>query len=327
MNYIILLLGGITLIYAILFFFIGLLLIIKGGDWFTESAITLARSSGLPEVLIGATIVSLATTLPEAVVSISAAQDGYTTMSVGNAVGSIICNIGLILAFINIIKPSKITSNFFKLKSMLMILYFILMSYLALDGIVNKTDALILIAMLIIYVFFDFFILKNKMGKRNVSEKLLLNSKMKLKIGVFFIIGTIAILAGAELLIHSGVIIAKSIGVPESVIALSIIAIGTSLPEFATALTALRKGHANLSIGNIIGANILNITMVTGISAFTTPLKIVRQNIVLDFPVALLIMLILVIPSLVKKKIYRIQGIILLLTYISYVIFLYSVYL
>ncbi len=315
------------MIYAILIFFIGLLLIVKGGDWFTESAISLARASGLPEVLIGATIVSFATTLPESVVSISAAQDGYTTMSLGNAVGSVICNIGLILAFVNIIKPSKITSNFFKLKSILMISYFFVMSFLALDGTVSKQDSLILIAMLIIYVCIDFFILKNKTGKKVVNEKLRLDSKMKLKIGLFFILGAMAILAGAELLIHSGVIIAKGIGVPESVIALSIIAVGTSLPEFATALTALKKGHANISIGNIVGANILNITMVTGISAFVNPLKILRQNILLDFPVAIIIMLTLVIPSFMKKKIYRLQAIILMLVYIAYVIFLYSVYL
>lgn len=315
------------MIYAILIFFIGLLLIVKGGDWFTESAISLARASGLPEVLIGATIVSFATTLPESVVSISAAQDRYTTMSLGNAVGSVICNIGLILAFVNIIKPSKITSNFFKLKSILMISYFFVMSFLALDGTVSKQDSLILIAMLIIYVCIDFFILKNKTGKKVVNEKLRLDSKMKLKIGLFFILGAMAILAGAELLIHSGVIIAKGIGVPESVIALSIIAVGTSLPEFATALTALKKGHANISIGNIVGANILNITMVTGISAFVNPLKILRQNILLDFPVAIIIMLTLVIPSFMKKKIYRLQAIILMLVYIAYVVFLYSVYL
>lgn len=315
------------MLYAILLFFIGLLLIIKGGDWFTDSAISLARASGLPEVLIGATIVSFATTLPETIVSITAAQDGFTTMSVGNAVGSVICNIGLILAFVSIIKPNKINSNFFKLKSILMISYFIIMAYLAFDGIVSKSDSLILIAMLIIYVVCDFFILKNRTSKKTVSEKLHLEPNTKLKIGVLFAVGAISIFAGAELLIHSGIVIAKGIGVPESVIALSIIAVGTSLPEFATAITALKKGHSNISIGNIIGANILNITMVTGISAFIAPLKILRQNILLDFPIALLIMLTLVIPSFIKKKIYRTQSIILLVIYIGYVVFLYSVYL
>lgn len=315
------------MIYAILLFVVGLFLIIKGGDWFTDSAITLARASGLPEVLIGATIVSLATTLPEAIVSISAARDGFTTMSVGNAVGSIICNTGLILALINILKPSKITSNFFRLKSILMILYFIIMSYLALNGLIDKSDSFILIAMLIIYVIFDFIILKNRMGKKTVKDKLHLEPKIKLKIGVLFVIGAFAIFGGAELLIHSGIVIAKGIGVPESVIALSIIALGTSLPELATAITSLKKGHANIAIGNIIGANILNITLVTGISAFISPLKILKQNIFLDFPVALLIMLALVIPSFIKKKVYRIQGIVLLVLYILYLVFLYSIYL
>lgn len=315
------------MIYAILFFCIGLLLIVKGGDWFTESAISIARASGLPEVLIGATIVSLATTLPEALVSISAAEDGYTTISIGNAVGSIICNIGLILAFINIIKPSKITSNFFKLKSLLMILYFVIMAYLAIDGRINKSDAIVLITMLIVYIVFDFFILKNKLDKKPVKQKLHLDSKMKLKIGLFFVLGAVAILAGSEILVHSGVILAKGIGVPESVIALSLIAVGTSLPEFATALTALKKGHTNISIGNILGANILNITMVTGISAFVAPLKILKQNLFLDFPVALLVMLVLVIPSFISKRIYRVQGLALLIIYISYLVFMYSVHL
>ncbi len=315
------------MIYAILLFVIGLLLIIKGGDWFTDSAISLARASGLPEVLIGATIVSLATTLPEAIVSISAAQDGFTTMSVGNAVGSVICNIGLVLAFICIMRPCKITSNFFRLKSALMISYFVIMTYLAIDGTIDKSDSLLLISMIIIYVICDFFILKNRLGKKTVVEKLKLEPKIKLRIGVLFIVGAIAIFGGAELLIHSGVVIAKEIGVPESVIALSIIAIGTSLPELATAITSLKKGHSNIAIGNIVGANILNITMVTGVSAFIAPLKILKQNIFLDFPVALLVMLFLAIPSFIKKKIYRTQGIILLLAYLGYIVFLYSIYL
>lgn len=315
------------MIYAFLIFLIGLLLIVKGGDWFTESAISIARASGLPEVLIGATIVSLATTLPEAIVSISAAKDGYTTMSTGNAVGSVICNIGLILAVICTIKPSKITSNFFRLKSALMISYFTIMMYLALDGIINKQDSHILIAMLIIYVLLDFFILKNKIGNKKVTEKLQLNFKEKIKVGVLFVVGAIFIFAGAEMLIHSGIVIARGIGVPESVIALSIIAVGTSLPELVTAFTSLKKGHTNISIGNIIGANIINITMVIGASALITPLTILKQNIFLDFPTAILIMLVLVAPSFIKKKIYRIQSIILLSIYILYITFLYGIYL
>lgn len=314
------------MIYAILLFSIALLLIVKGGDWFTESAISLARASGIPQVIIGATIVSLATTLPETIVSISAAEDGYTTMSIGNAIGSIICNIGLILAFTCILKPSRITSNFFRLKSFLMILYFFIVSYLSIDGMIGNSDAVMLIVMLIIYVLFDFFILKNRVSKKAFNEKLRLDSKTKLRVGMFFVIGAISILAGAELLIHSGVIIAKGIGVPESVIALSIIALGTSLPEFATALTSLKKGYTDLAIGNIVGANILNITMVIGISSLTSSLSITRQNIFLDFPVVILLMLVLVIPSFINKKTFRIQGIILLLIYITYLVFLYGVY-
>lgn len=315
------------MIYAFLIFLIGLLLIIKGGDWFTESAISIARASGLPEVLIGATIVSLATTLPETIVSISAAKDGYTTMSIGNAVGSVICNIGLILAVICTIKPSKITSNFFRLKSALMISYFIILIYLALDGFINKQESHILIALLIIYVFLDFFILKSKVKNYKITEKLHLNFKEKIKVRVLFIAGAIFIFAGAEMLIHSGVVIAKGIGVPESVIALSIIAVGTSLPELVTAFTSLKKGHTDISIGNIIGANILNITIVIGASALITPLTILRQNIFLDFPTTFLIMLVLVVPSFIKKKVYRIQSIILLAIYILYIVFLYGIYL
>lgn len=315
------------MIYAILLFLLGLLLIIKGGDWFTDSAITLARASGLPEVLIGATIVSLATTLPETIVSMSAAKDGFITMSIGNAVGSIICNTGLILALICIIKPSKITSNFFRLKSILMCLYLIIMVYLALDGVIDKSNSLVLIAMLIIYVVFDFFILKNRIEKKAINHKLHLESKVKLRIGVLFIVGALTIFGGAELLIHSGAAIARGMRVPESVIALSIIALGTSLPELSTAITALKKGHSNIAIGNIVGANILNITMVIGVSAFVAPLEILKQNILLDFPLALIIVLVLIIPSLIKKKVYRVQGIALLVTYIVYLVFLYGVYL
>ncbi len=318
--------GGVNLLFTILLFCVGLVLIIKGGDYFIESAVRIARASHLPEIFIGATIVSIATTLPEGVVSITASVKGYTTMSIGNAIGSTICNTGLILGLMSLIKPSKIKGKFFKLKAIIMLLYFVAIIVLAYDGLISTTDSVLLLMLLFFYIIIDTFILKYKQNQNMQHNKIITSMKEKIKVILFFIIGILGIVIGSNLLINNGISIAQFIGVPESVISLSFIALGTSLPELTTAITALKKGHTSLSVGNIIGANILNITMVIGASGIINPLEITRQNIVLDFPTAFLMTAILTLPSIFRSKITKFQGFILLIIYISYILILYNIY-
>jgi len=313
------------LIITILLFCSGLYLVVKGADWFTDSAVAIARASHLPEIFIGATIVSVATTLPESVVSVTAASQGYTTVSFGNVIGSIICNTGLILGLINLIKPGKIYGKFFKVKSILLIGYLGIDFLFAYDRTIGRTESVFLLTMLLFYIVLDFFILKYKINQAPPMNMQNEPSVNKARAIGFFAIGITAILVGANLLINNGIKIANYIGVPEAVIALSMIALGTSLPELATAVTSLRKGYVSLSIGNVIGANILNIAMVTGLSALTQPLEILKQNIYLDLPVALFVVLILTVPCIIRSRITRLQSFILLSGYILYIYVLYGI--
>lgn len=314
------------MIIPILLFLIGLILIVKGGDLFIDSSINIARAYHLPEIFIGATIVSLATTAPEVIVSVTAAANGHTTMSIGNAIGSTICNTGLILGITNIIMPSTIKGKFFKIKSIILLLFFIVISFFAYDGLITKDDSLMLIMLLLGYMMLDTFILKYKRKQTSQHNREIFGFSRKIKTLLFFVIGIFSIIGGSNLLINNGVRIAEFIGVPESVISLSLIAFGTSLPELTTALTAMKKGHTSLSAGNIIGANILNITFVIGSSGLVSPLTIEKQNIILDFPVSFLLILVLTLPCLFKNKISRIQAIILLIIYVTYITILYRLY-
>ncbi len=306
-------------------FCLGLFLVVKGADWFTEAAVSIARASRLPEIFIGATIVSIATTLPESVVSITAAGQGYTTVSFGNAIGSIICNTGFILGLVNLIRPGRVSGNFFIVKSAVLILYIGVGFIFAYDRTIDRKESLLLLLLLLLYIILDFFILKYKQNQNAHTVSTDKARADKAKSAAYFVMGIIFILAGANLLISNGIKIAGLIGVPEAVIALSMIALGTSLPELATALTSLRKGYVSLSIGNIIGANILNITMVTGLSGMIRPISIMKQNIYLDFPAAMLFILILTLPCFFKSRITRVQSFFLFSGYLVYIFLLYFI--
>ncbi|MGO1370187.1 MAG: calcium/sodium antiporter [Senegalia sp. (in: firmicutes)] len=310
---------------TIILFSLGLVLIVKGGDLFIDSSINVAKISNLPEILIGATIVSLATTAPEAIVSITASLRNYTQMSVGNSIGSIVCNTGLILGVSNFIKPSKVKGKFTKLKSLMLIVFFAIFFIISNDRMINHSDAMILLVLLSIYILFDLLVINYKKSS-SINNEVTYMKKDLIKILFLFLIGITGIFIGSNLLISNGIIIAKFIGVPEAVISLTFIALGTSLPELTTALTALRKGHSSLSVGNIIGANILNISLVLGAAGFLNPLEITNQNIYLDFPVAFIMILILGLSCILKGRINKIIGFLLFAIYISYLIFLYYLY-
>ncbi|MTI68120.1 MAG: calcium/sodium antiporter [Firmicutes bacterium] len=312
------------MLVIILMFILGLTLVIKGGDWFVDSSVNIAKISGLPEIFIGATIVSLATTSPELLVSATASYKGYTTMSIGNSLGSMICNMGLILGFLSILRPSNIHSRVFKIKSLILMIYTGILFLLSLNKIINKTEGLFLLVLLIFYIIINSLILKKE---KRIKRKLKVTNKEKIIISIKFIIGILAIIVGSNLLVNNGVLIAEMLKVPEAIISLTLIALGTSLPELVTAISAFKKGNTSISTGNIIGANILNGVLVLGVSSLISPLKILNQNLSIDYLVVFILTLILIIPSLKLKKVTRIQGILLFSIYILYLIVLYLVYL
>lgn len=245
---------------AVLLFVIGLVLIIKGGDFFVDAASWIAEVSGIPNFIIGATIVSLATTLPELLVSIMATAGGQTGIAVGNAVGSVTANTSLILAISLVFAPCVVSRKQFGLKGFLMILSSVLLFVLSLSGHLKLLPSLLLFIVLGVFVYENIASAKKEGG--NVERRRIENKKEIVVNILKFIFGAAGIVVGARLLVDNGTIIAEKLGVPDSIIGVTMIAIGTSLPELTTAIIALVKKKGNLSLGNIIGANIIDMTLI-----------------------------------------------------------------
>jgi cation:H+ antiporter len=301
-----------------------MLCLIKGGDWFVDSAVEIAKISGLSQVLIGATIVSVATTLPELIVSSTAAYHGETTMSVGNAVGSMICNIGFILAISSIFGNIVIKDKHFKMKSITLILYTFVLIACSLDMKIVAAESVLLIILLIIYLYTNVRNLSST--KRTINNiKILNKSDIKFeKIIINFILGLILIFIGSNIIVKNGIILAEFMRVPTAVVSLTIIALGTSLPELVVGISSLLKGNEEISVGNIIGANIFNVSLVIGTSGLVSELKIIPQNLMLDMPIAFLLSLVLIIPSLITKRILKIQGLFMISIYFAYIIYIFQ---
>ncbi|GAA0106006.1 calcium/sodium antiporter [Paraclostridium sordellii] len=316
------------MIFTIILFLIGFVLITKGADIFIESTISVAKRTNISEMVLGATIVSLATTFPELTVSAFASVEGHTTMSLGNAVGSIICNTGLALGLVAIIKPFKVNSREFNSKAILLISSIIVLIVLGFDKNIDRVDSMALIGILFIYMINNYKSIpkSNKNMKQSNKNGIKIKSKDFMKIITMFILGITMMIIGSKLLVNNGIKIAEFVGVPQAVISLTVIALGTSLPELVSCLTAIRKNHNAISVGNILGANILNVSSVIGVSSFINDIPILNQSSVIDFPFMILLILLLTIPTLLKQKIYRSQGILMLSTYIIYISTLYFTY-
>lgn len=319
---------------VIILFLVGFILITKGADIFIECTVQIAKKTGISELILGATIVSFATTLPELTVSVFASIDNHTTMSLGNAVGSIICNTGLILGLVAFISPFKVDKNMFFSKSVILLLSVLSLMILGSNRTITQGDGLLLIVILSFYMYSN---IKSVSGKNRVNAPRSLESDSSnniksskhqgFKTCVLFILGLIMMIVGSKLLVDNGVKLASFIGIPQGVISLTVIALGTSLPELVSSLTAIRKKHHGISVGNILGANILNITSVIGISSLINDLPILAQNIRVDFVFMTILLLTLILPTIKTSKIYRLQGLILLTTYIVYITTIYFTYL
>lgn len=319
---------------VIILFFVGFFLITKGADIFIDCTVKIGRKTGISELILGATIVSFATTLPELTVSVFASIDNYTTMSLGNAVGSIICNTGLILGLVVIISPFKVDKNMFSSKSIILLISVLTLMVLGANRSISRGDGFILIVLLIVFMYSN---IKSVSGKNRINSPNNMQSNScdniksskheNLKVGVLFVLGLIMMVVGSKLLVDNGVKIANSIGVPQGIISLTVIALGTSLPELVSSLTAIKKKHHGISVGNILGANILNIVSVIGISSLINDLPILSQNMRIDFEFMTIILLILILPTIKSGKLYRVQGLLLLSSYIIYITTLYFMYL
>ena len=318
------------MLLSCLLFIVGLVLLIFGGDWFVDASTNIAKRLHIPDLLIGATIVSIGTTLPEVMVSATGALEGHSQIAYGNAIGSIICNTALICAITIAFKPSKVSKKTLYLPVSFFFIAAIFYVYSAInDGFFSRLEGIILLGMFIAYMFLQ---VKAALSTKNdLDEKEETEGKSSKDV-LFLVLGAAAIALGARLLVDNGTIIAKNLGVPESVIALTFVALGTSLPELVTAITSLIKGHGLLSLGNIIGANLFNLVLVSGVAITLCPFKVptdktimgMNASFVVDIPLMLAVMLILTLPPLIKGKLYRWQGILLLALYAGYCFFQFA---
>ena len=373
------------MLVSVLLFAVGLVLLIKGGDWFVDGATGIAKRFNLPDIVVGATVVSIGTTLPEVMVSTTGALAGSGAMAYGNAIGSIICNTALIAAIsitctpgpVNV-KSMRTPAIFFFMSAALyclaayllgefprwmgfvMLAIFVVYMLLTVRNGLKNPDAaaedeeeeessgmpwagIILIGVVALLVgisgnFFEttpvwfsavmaliavaFLLFGSKIFK--VSE---IVRKLWMEL-ILLVAGAGIIAVGADLLVEHGQVIALGLGVPATVVALLFVALGTSLPELVTTITSLKKGRASLGVGNVIGANVFNLVLVSGVAVSLAPFPVPAENtllntglnlsLVLDIPVMLGVMMLMILPALMKKKLSRWQGLVLLGIYVAF---------
>ena len=320
-----------TLWGSLLLFAIGLVLLIKGGDWFVDSATVIAKKFHVPEIIIGATVVSIGTTLPEVMVSATAALNNNGAIAYGNAIGSIVCNTSLIAALTIAIRPAPVNR---KAITMPVLFFFISAAiYLVAAYLFGSFDRWLGIVMLV--VFTVYMVLTVRQGFKNPvnvpdHEEETAEGKKEdpLWVSIIVLVASAAIIAvGADMLESSSVSLATMAGIPTEVVGVTIVALCTSLPELVTAITALAKGHGALSLGNIIGANIFNLVLVSGVAVTLSPFQVpmgseilgMNTSLVMELPLMVGVMALMTLPALLKKKLFRWQGIALLSIYAIFV--------
>ena len=303
------------MLVPVLLFALGLVLLIKGGDWFVDGATGLARRFHIPEIIVGATVVSIGTTLPEVMVSATGALNGQGAMSYGNAIGSIICNTSLIAAITLAVRPAPVDVQSMKKPVIFFFVAAAVYCFAAYGmGEFTRPLGIVLLAMFVFYM-----VVTVRQGIKTPApqdeEPHEDGTSVPLwKELLLLVVGAAVIAVGANLLVDNGTIIAKELGVPETVIALTFVALGTSLPELVTA------------IGNIIGANLFNLVLVSGVSVTLAPFEVpvgktifgINSSLILDMPLMLVVMALLTIPALTTKKLHRWQGILLLCIYAAF---------
>lgn len=307
------------MIQTVLLFILGLVLICLGGDRLVDAAVAIAKKLGIPQIVVGATIVSLGTTLPEILVSTTAAFDGSAAIATGNAFGSIICNTALIAGLTQTIRPSKkIEAAAIRWRGIFFFAVLICMNvYAYLTEELNRPAGIILLLLFALYAYLNI----KKAGSEGEESEEEDTEKENGPIWKHLLILAVCaalLYFGANLLVDNGILIAEALGVPERVIAVTFIALGTSLPELVTSLVSIIKGYGNVGLGNIVGANILNMLLVIGIPAAIAGIPVERSTVLIDMPLGFLVMAVLLVPILIRKKSSRVQGIALLAIYAVY---------
>ena len=303
---------GSTPLWIVLLFAAGLVCIIKGGDLFVDAAGWIAEASGIPKFIIGATIVSFATTLPEMLVSVFAALEGNADIAVGNAVGSVTANTGLIMCLSLVCMTCLMERRQFGVKACLLLAAILSLFGFTRDGRLSVAEGLLVLVIFAGFLAESLISARREQGTelKEDEERPAVSGKTVAGNIVKFVLGAAGIVLGAQLLIDNGSAIASLLGVPDAIVAATMIAIGTSLPELVTTLTAIRKKQSSLSVGNIIGANIMDLTLILPLCSLILgkPLPVQSQGMLLDIPACLIICAAVLVPALWKGKFQRWMG-------------------
>lgn len=303
---------GSTPLWIVLLFAAGLVCIIKGGDLFVDAAGWIAEASGIPKFIIGATIVSFATTLPEMLVSVFAALEGNADIAVGNAVGSVTANTGLIMCLSLVCMTCLMERRQFGVKACLLLAAILSLFGFTRDGRLSVAEGLLVLVIFAGFLAESLISARREQGTelKEDEERPAVSGKTVAGNIVKFVLGAAGIVLGAQLLIDNGSAIASLLGVPVAIIAATMIAIGTSLPELVTTLTAIRKKESSLSVGNIIGANIMDLTLILPLCSLILgkSLPVQSQGMLLDIPACLVICAAVLVPALWKGKFQRWMG-------------------
>lgn len=309
------------MIVLILLFVVGMVLICLGGDRLVDAAVAISRKIGIPQIVVGATIVSLGTTLPEILVSSISAFTGEANMAAGNAFGSIICNTALIAGIAQTIKPTENVNS--KAVGWRCAFFFIAIAIMEVIGLTmgGSIGHIPGIALLIAFCFYAYLNIKRSTqeGEDEEESEIDPDSISMPKQIITLIICAALLFVGAFLLKESGVEIANQLHIPSTVIAVTFVALSTSLPELVTTIMSLIKGYGNVGLGNVIGANLLNMLLVMGIPSAIAGVNVSDKLFFkIDVPLAAAVMALLVLPIIIRKKGSRVQGVLLLAIYVAY---------
>jgi len=300
---------------------VGLLLLIKGGDWLLKSSVSLSLNLSIPKAVIGMTVVSFATSAPELIVSIQSALAGYSDIALGNVVGSNIANLAFVLAITILITPIAVPKSFFKTDwPMMMLTTLLFIGMIVFDGTLSSVEGFIMVLILIAFLY---YLLKGQ-GVSEVTEVAseefeLLNSFQTIQ---YLIAGGFALWLGSETLVRGAVSLASLMGVSERVISISIISVGTSIPELSASIIAIIRKEKAISLGNLIGSNVFNILAVMGITSMIQPISVQDPNLITNdlvwmFAISLLVLLMVFIPR--DSRLNRFNGVVLLGLYLYFI--------
>ncbi len=319
------------MILSVLLIVLGFVLLIKGADFLVEGSSSVAKRFHIPEIIIGLTIVSIGTSMPELFVSITSAMEGYADMAIGNVVGSNICNLLLILGLSTVIKSVRFQRETRLIEIPMCLGFTIIFMILCNTGFgITREESIALIVLFLMFIGYTIFmgIKGEKFDSKDADKEEIIEYKQQRNIIldiVYIILGIIGLKIGGDLTVDNSVIIAQHFNISEKIISLTILAIGTSLPELVTSVTAAIKGNSDIAIGNIIGSNIFNMLLIVGVSALISP---IIYNVAYNMEILILIIatVILALFPLIppKNKMSRTNGITYLVMYASYMIILFN---